>query len=213
MRLPRILSVTAAAVAVFAAPGCTRMVTGTAVQGTGAAGAKSTICKQVSAPMAPIPSRAAGQPLLRIPQPAGWQRTSILDSEIIRYAMGNKDLAADHFAPTAVVTLESAPGTTEDQQKIFDQERAMLSDRLAARLSSSATTPGPGPDSATQGEDAHRDRCVQRQHLRRNGHSPGSRPGQPHICPRYADHPDRVSDVAARRRMITSVTFATVVTR
>jgi hypothetical protein len=119
-----------AAVALFAVPGCTKLVSGTAVQGAGAAGTKSTICKQVSAPMTSIPARAAGEPQLRIPQPPGWQRTKMLDSAIIRFAMGNKDLAANDFVPTAVVTLESAPGATQDQQKIFDQERATLADRL-----------------------------------------------------------------------------------
>jgi len=80
--------------------------------------------------MAKIPPRAAGEPTLRIPQPPGWQRASMLDSAIIRYTMGNRDLAADGFVPTAVVTLESAPGTIRDQQKIFDQERTTLVDRL-----------------------------------------------------------------------------------
>jgi hypothetical protein len=130
MRLPRILSVTAAVVALLAMPGCARVVTGTAVQGAGATAPKSNVCKEVSPPLTSIPSRSGREPVLRIPQPPGWQRTSMLDSEIIRYAMGNKDLAANAFVPTAVVTLESAPGTTEDQQKIFDQERATLSDRL-----------------------------------------------------------------------------------
>ena len=125
------LSATVAAVALFAAPGCTKLVTGTAVHGAGGTtGAKSTVCKQVSAPMTSVPARAAGEPKLRIPQPPGWQRTTMLDSEIIRFAMGNQDLADNGFAPTAIVTLESAPGATQDQQKIFDQERAMLADRL-----------------------------------------------------------------------------------
>lgn len=131
MRLRCMLSATVAAVALLAAPGCTKLVTGTAVHGAGGAiGAKSTICKQVSAPMASVPARAAGEPQLRIPQPPGWHRTKMLDSEIIRFTMGNEDLADNDFAPTAVVTLESAPGATQDQQKIFDQERAALADRL-----------------------------------------------------------------------------------
>jgi len=130
MRRPCMLSATVAAVALFAAPGCTKVVTGTAVQGAGATGTKSTICQQVSVPIASVPARAAGEPVLRIPQPPGWQRTKMLDSEIIRFAMGNKDLAGDDFVPTAVVTLESAPSTNQDQEKIFDQERATLADHL-----------------------------------------------------------------------------------
>jgi hypothetical protein len=127
------LSATVAAVTLLAAPGCTRVVTGTPHPGTQAAGVpapKSTVCKQVSAPMAWIPAHAANEPQLRVPQPSGWQRTTMLDSDVIRFAMGNKDLAGNDFVPTAVVTLESAPSTHQDQEKIFDQERATLADRL-----------------------------------------------------------------------------------
>ncbi len=137
MQLTRLLSATIAAVALLATPGCTKLIAGTANHVAGAPAppvkappVKPPICKQVSAPLAPIQSRAPGEPLLRIPQPPGWQRAAQLDSEIIRYAMANEGQAADDFMPTAVVTLESAPGTTEDQQQIFDQERATLSDRL-----------------------------------------------------------------------------------
>lgn len=56
----------------------------------------------------------------------------MLDSEMIRFAMANQKLTADKFTPTAVVTLESAPGMTQDRQKIFEQERATLVDRLGA---------------------------------------------------------------------------------
>jgi hypothetical protein len=130
MRLPRMLCATVAVLTLFAPPGCAKLVTGTAVRGTGATEAKSAVCKQVSAPMSSIPSRGPGEPVLRIPQPSGWQRAPMLDSQIIRYAMGNKDLTGNGFMPTAVVTLESAPSTGEDQEKIFDQERATLADRL-----------------------------------------------------------------------------------
>ena len=133
MRLPCMLSATVAAVALFAAPGCTRVVTGTPHAGahaSGAAAPKGTVCEQVSAPMTTVPARAPNEPVLRIPQPHGWQRTQMLDSEIIRFAMGNPDLAGNNFVPTAVVTLESAPSTNQDQDKIFDQERATLANRL-----------------------------------------------------------------------------------
>jgi hypothetical protein len=127
------LSATVAAVALFAAPGCTRVVTGTPHPGTQAAAVpapKSTVCKQVSAPVTSIPAHAANEPQLRVPEPPGWQRTTMLDSDLIRFAMGNKDLAGHDFVPTAVVTLESAPSTNQDPEKIFDQERASLADRL-----------------------------------------------------------------------------------
>jgi hypothetical protein len=48
--------------------------------------------------------------VLKIPQPDGWERVTMMDSELIRYAMRNVDLVSDGFALTAVVTLESQPG-------------------------------------------------------------------------------------------------------
>jgi hypothetical protein len=82
--------------------------------------------------MSSIQGHAENEPQLRIPQPPGWQRVPQLDSQIIRYAMRNDQLATNQFAPTAVVTLESVPGMTVDQQKIFDQELAAMSDRVGA---------------------------------------------------------------------------------
>lgn len=132
MRLLSMLCATVAAVALLAAPSCTRVVTGSAVNGAGAAEAKSSQCKQVSAPLTSIRSHAAGEPRLRIPQPPGWLRAAMLDSAVIRFTMGNKALAANNFMPTAVVTLESVPGGNTDHTTIFDQERAALIDRLGA---------------------------------------------------------------------------------
>jgi hypothetical protein len=139
MRMRCVLSAIVAAAALFAAPGCTRVVTGRPAasalsgadaQAPGVAAPKRSVCEEVLAPLSPIQARSPAEPVLRIPQPPGWQRASGLDSEIVRYAMSNQDLAGNGFMPTAVVTLESGPGTDKDQQKIFDQERATLSDRL-----------------------------------------------------------------------------------
>jgi hypothetical protein len=139
MRVRCVLSATIAAVALFAAPGCARLVTGrptvSALSEPGSqapvvAAPKRSVCEEVLAPLSPIQARSPAEPVLRIPQPPGWQRATELDSDVVRYAMTNQDLAGNGFMPTAVVTLEFAPGTNQDQQKIFDQERAMLSDRL-----------------------------------------------------------------------------------
>ena len=56
----------------------------------------------------------------------------MLDSDVIRFTMRDKDLVANGFMPTAVVTLESVPGAATDDETIFDQERAALVDRLGA---------------------------------------------------------------------------------
>lgn len=148
----RVLSTAVAAVALFTAPGCSRVVTGTPAAGVGAYAPevpapeplpkpKPSVCREVSAPLSPIESRSTAEPVLRIPQPFGWKRAFGPDSEMIRFAMGDRGLAADGFMPTAVVTLESAPGTNQDQQKIFDQERATLTDRLGVtNMHTTATT-------------------------------------------------------------------------
>jgi hypothetical protein len=132
MRLPSKLCATIAATALLTVPGCSKVVTGAAVPGPNQPVAKSTPCQQVSAPLTPIDPHADGEPRLRIPQPQGWERASMLDSEIIRFTMRNKNLVANNFMPTAVVTLESVPGAANDDQTIFDQERGALVDRLGA---------------------------------------------------------------------------------
>jgi Probable lipoprotein LpqN len=125
------LCATVAAAALLAVPGCSKVVTGTAVPGGHEPVAKSGPCEEVSTPLTSIDPHAQGEPQLKIPQPPGWERASMLDSEVIRFTMRNKDLSANNFMPTAVVTLESVPGATDDQT-IFDQERAALVDRLGA---------------------------------------------------------------------------------
>lgn len=138
MRSARRMNAALAMAALSVLVGCTTVVSGSAVKAPGAANVKSSACEDVSTLMTPIEQRAPGEPQLRIPQPQGWQRTKMLDSEVIRYAMGNKALTANDFSPTAVVTLESGPGT-DDQQKIFDEERSALVDRLGATDLSTTT--------------------------------------------------------------------------
>ena len=132
MRLPYLLCTTVAAAALFAVPGCTRVVTGKPILDASAPASNGTECQAVSAPMSSIDSHAAAEPQLKIPQPSGWQRVSMLDSAIIRFTMGDKALTARNFMPTAVVTLESIPGGDADSQTIFDQERTALVERLGA---------------------------------------------------------------------------------
>jgi hypothetical protein len=141
MRVPYILCATVAAVAVLMVPGCSKVVTGNAARDPHVPPRKATDCDQVSAPLTPIDPHAAGEPQLKIPQPPGWERASMLDSDVIRFTMRNKDLVDKDFTPTAVVTLESVPGGDADSKTIFDQERSALVDRLgASNLQISETT-------------------------------------------------------------------------
>lgn len=132
MRSAYMLCATVAVAAVFTVPACTRVVTGSPIRDASTPATNGGACNAVSAPMTSIDSHAAAEPQLKIPQPPGWERSSMLDSEIIRFTMGNKALSARNFMPTAVVTLESLPGGRADDQTIFDQERSALVERLGA---------------------------------------------------------------------------------
>ena len=66
---------------------------------------------------------------MKIPQPEGWDRTTMMDSELIRFAMANRSLASDGFASNVVVTLENAPGI-EEPDVVFDTMRDALESDL-----------------------------------------------------------------------------------
>jgi hypothetical protein len=85
----------------------------------------ASLCEQVDAPLTTIPAVNAGEPVLKIPQPPGWERSTMMDSELIRFAMLNDSLATETFAPNVVVTLESAPGI-EEPDVVFDSQRQAL---------------------------------------------------------------------------------------
>ena len=104
--------------------GCSRDVAGTAVTASENGGADA--CATVDAPLADIPPTNDREPRLRIPVPAGWERNSMMDSQIIRYAIVAQDLDSGGFATNAVVTLESARGSSESPTEIFDQNRDNL---------------------------------------------------------------------------------------
>ncbi|MFC7674767.1 hypothetical protein ACFQWH_16870 [Mycolicibacterium sp. GCM10028919] len=87
--------------------------------------ADASACETVDAPMIDIPARADGEPTMAIPAPPGWERTTELDSDLVRAALVNQSLTADGFAPNVVVTLESIDGDVPAQD-VFDQQRAAL---------------------------------------------------------------------------------------
>jgi hypothetical protein len=91
----------------------------------GKAGPDASACTPVDAPLTKIPAQNDEEPILKIPQPQGWERVTMMDSELIRFTMRNAGLATDSFAPTAVVTLESVAGQ-HDPQEVFDSQHAAL---------------------------------------------------------------------------------------
>lgn len=94
-----------------------------------AKGADASQCGTVEVPLTTIPTVDNGDPVLKIPQPQGWERSTLMDSKLIRFAMANRSLVSENFAPTAVVTLESAPGE-EDPDVVFDSQRMSLESQL-----------------------------------------------------------------------------------
>ncbi len=83
MRVRYMRCATVAVVTLLAVPGCSKVVTGNATRDVPAPRRKPTDCEQVSAPLTPIDPRAAGEPQLKIPQPPGWERAPMLDSEVL----------------------------------------------------------------------------------------------------------------------------------
>ena len=116
--------------------GCAQDITGTAVTAAGGApdptsGGDEAQCAEVSAPLEDIPAEDDREPHLRIPIPAGWERNTMMDSQVIRFAIVSTELIADSFATNAVVTLESARGE-QTPDEVFDQNRGNLETMMGA---------------------------------------------------------------------------------
>jgi hypothetical protein len=88
-------------------------------------------CETVDAPLTTIPALRDDEPVMKIPQPQGWVRSTKMDSELLRFAMINRSLARDDFASNVVATLESAPGI-EDPDGVFESQRESLESRFGA---------------------------------------------------------------------------------
>jgi hypothetical protein len=96
-----------------------------------AADDRSPLCEAVDAPLTTIPAVKDGEPVMKIPRPQGWVRSTELDSELFRFAMINRSLATDDFAPNVVVTLESVPGL-QPPVDVFDSQREALESGFGA---------------------------------------------------------------------------------
>lgn len=83
-------------------------------------------CEQVSTPLTDIPTRTDQEPRMKIPQPQGWERTTKLDNETIRFAIRNPALAADGFTPNAVVTLQQIGADVGRPDQILEAQNQQL---------------------------------------------------------------------------------------
>ena len=130
----RTTTVIVGACAMLLASACTRVVDDARVVAApdmGKAPATASDCTKVDAPMASIPDHNDKEPVMKIPQPDGWERVTMMDSELIRFTMRNQGLARNGFAPTAVVTLESHRGIAEPRE-VFDAQQEALESALGA---------------------------------------------------------------------------------
>lgn len=133
-RVARCGAVIVGAVALVLATACTRVVDDARVVAAadmGKAPATASDCTSVDAPMTRIPDQTDEEPVMAIPQPDGWERVTMMDSELIRFTMRNQGLATDGFAPTAVVTLESHRGAAEPRE-VFDAQKDALENVIGA---------------------------------------------------------------------------------
>lgn len=95
-------------------------------------------CQTVSAPLSDIPTRTDQEPKMRIPIPPGWERTTKMDSENIRFALRNQGLSANGFTPNAVVTLQKIGSDIGKPEQILEAQNQQLAKKLKATDLSSA---------------------------------------------------------------------------
>ena len=130
----RAATVVIGATVIVLAGACTRVVEdarAVAAPDMGKAPASASDCTKVDAPMTSIPDHTDEEPVMKIPQPQGWERVTLMDSELVRFSMRNGAMVKDGFAPTAVVTLESHPGISEPRE-VFDAQQDALKSGIGA---------------------------------------------------------------------------------
>ncbi|MCX2934836.1 LpqN/LpqT family lipoprotein [Mycobacterium sp. CVI_P3] len=116
------MSAVLAAALVVAIAGCSEDAKPTAVK-----------CAEVSVPLADVPTRTDQEPRLRIPAPQGWERTTKLDSETIRFALRDEGLTEEGFTPNAVVTLQKVSADVGKPQQILDAQDQQLVAKLKVK--------------------------------------------------------------------------------
>lgn len=87
-------------------------------------------CESVSAPLTDVPTRTDQEPRMRLPVPEGWERSTKMDSENIRFAIRNQGLAADGFTPNAVVTLQKVASGIGKPEQILEAQNQQLAKKL-----------------------------------------------------------------------------------
>jgi hypothetical protein len=99
---------------------------------TGCSGSKPSAdkCAEVSVQLIDVPTRTDQEPKMRIPLPPGWERTTKMDNESIRFAIRNPGLTADGFTPNAVVTLQKVDTDIGKPEKVLEAQNEQLGKKL-----------------------------------------------------------------------------------
>jgi len=119
------------------------LVTAAALLLTGcSSGSKPTAdqCQSVSVNLEDVPTRTDQEPKMRVPLPPGWERTTKMDNESIRFAIRNPALAVDGFTPNAVVTLQKVSLDVGKPTQILDAQNDQLAKKLKAKDLTSTPT-------------------------------------------------------------------------
>ena len=81
----------------------------------------------------------ADEPAVSIPTPPGWKFSDKHNSSLVRGAILNEGLAANHFIPNAVVTLANVTSDSSTPQAAIDIERGGLAQKVSIDSETSGT--------------------------------------------------------------------------
>lgn len=100
-------------------------------------------CTQVAAPLTEL--QQPGEPVVKIPIPAGWVPTPGADTQQLRAAFSNPNLTVDNFPPSITVAVTRATGEVQD---VIDRSLEQISS-VGGRLGAQQNRTTCGFDAAT----------------------------------------------------------------
>lgn len=146
--IPRSSTALGAAVAVLALASCSASprqdsAPDTPRSSSSAALPASSRCAKSDVPMVNLEPKAAGEPLLAVPQPEGWGHSSEMNTAAIRGLIFNKSLTANQFTPTAVITVaDVTDGTSSLEQALVTEVGGIQQNGVSIESETSGTICG-----------------------------------------------------------------------
>jgi hypothetical protein len=93
-------------------------------------------------PLTVLRANSADEPTVSIPTPPGWKFSDKHNSSLVRGAVLNEGLQANHFIPNAVVTLADVTSDSSTPQEAIDTERGGMAQKLNIDSEASGTLCG-----------------------------------------------------------------------